>query len=156
MTVKVISASVTPVPSWHTRKDTTKILAVREVALNLLLEKDGKRMKAKVIFSEGFRCDGLSVPRGLRWFLPNWDDKNQLFNMAGAGHDWFYATGGNYGMFSRSECDDIFRGILREAGYNRFHASTADFMVGLFAGGKKHWDRDEYGASVFARLEIAA
>ena len=154
MAVKVISAKVTPNPSWHTRRDDTKILATRECILKLVMEKNGKRMKVEVIFFEGFHCDGLSVPWGLRWFIPKWDDKNQLTNMAGAGHDWLYATGGNYGMFNRSECDDIFRGILREAGYNRFHASTADLMIGLFAGGKNHWEKDEYGASVFAKLVI--
>ena len=154
MAVKVISAKVSPVPSWHTRKGDKKILASEQFLLTMHLKKDGADLFVVVTFQQSFTCNGLSVPKGLRWFLPNWKDNDQLFNTAGAVHDWLYATKGNYGMFKRSECDDIFRGILRESGINRLHASTADFMLGLFGGGSKHWSSDEYGASVFARLEI--
>lgn len=103
---------------------------------------------------QGFRCDGLSVPKIFRWFIPSWDDKNCLYNVAGALHDWLYATQGNCGMFTREECDDIFRGLLRESGIGRFKAGCADKAVEWFAGGKSHWKNDSYGVAGLARLEV--
>lgn len=145
---------------WHTDKDKAHALVWSSI-LYLEIMKGGKKQRINACFSGRddvpgsgcFRCDGLSVPKPLRWFLPNWDDKNQLYNLAGALHDWLYATKGANGKFSRSECDDIFRGILRESGQSRLKASTADYMVGLFAGNSLHWGRDEYGIGGFVRLE---
>lgn len=102
----------------------------------------------------GFRCDGLSVPKIFRWFLPSWDEKNTLYNVAGALHDWLYATKGNYGMYTREECDDFFRGMLRESGIGRFKAGCADKGVEWFAGGKSHWGNDSYGIQGLARMEV--
>lgn len=102
----------------------------------------------------GFRCDGLSVPRLFRWFLPSWDEKNTLYNVAGALHDWLYTTKGNFGMFTREECDDFFRGLLRESGIGRLKAGCADKAVGLFAGNKSHWGNDSYCVASLARMEV--
>ena len=33
-------------------------------------------------FDAGFKCDGLSVPVVFQWFLPKWDSKNMLYNLA--------------------------------------------------------------------------
>lgn len=102
----------------------------------------------------GFRCDGLSVPKIFRWFLPSWDAKNTLYNVAGALHDWLYTTKGNFGRFTREECDDFFRGLLRCSGISRFKAGCADKAVGLFAGGKDHWNNDSYGVAPLVRMEV--
>lgn len=102
----------------------------------------------------GFRCDGLSVPKIFRWFLPSWDERNCIYNVAGAFHDWLYATKGNFGMFIREECDDIFRGLLRCSGISRFKAGCADKAVGIFAGGKSHWGNDSYCVAPLARMEV--
>lgn len=103
---------------------------------------------------QGFRCDGLSVPKIFRWFLPSWDEKNCIYNVAGALHDWLYTTKGNFGMFTREECDDIFRGLLRESGIGRFKAGCADKAVEWFAGGNSHWNNDNYGVAGLARMEV--
>ena len=144
MAVKVITAKISPTPSWHTRKGDKKILASEQYMLTMHLKKDGKDMFVAVTFRQSFTINGLSVPPKLRWFLPNWKDDDQLYNTAGAVHDWLYATKGNYGMFKRSECDDIFRGLLRESGIGRFKAGCADKAVEWFAGGKNHWGADGY------------
>lgn len=102
----------------------------------------------------GFRCDGLSVPKIFRWFLPSWDKKNTLYNVAGALHDWLYTTKGNFGMFTREECDDFFRGLLRESGIGRFKAGCADKAVEWFAGNKSHWGNDNYCVAPLARMEV--
>lgn len=162
MAVTAVSAYTDRKFEWHTDKDGTHALIWTNV-LHLVLRKKGKESNVAVTFygrddgpgHKGFRCDGLTVPKIFRWFLKDWDPDNELYNIAGALHDWLYATKGCNGMFTRSECDDIFRGLLREAGMNRFHASTADFMVGLFAGSKRHWGNDEYGIVPLARLEVA-
>lgn len=153
MAVKILSASLVPTPIWDTGK--TYTLTNNEVMLLLLLQWKGEEVHTVATFKKGFRCDGLSVPKMFQWFLPKWDKKNQLYNMAGALHDWLYATEGAYRLFTRTECDDIFRGILREAGLNRFHASAADWAVGVFAGGKSHWGDDSYCIGELACFEGA-
>lgn len=137
---------------WHTDKDGSHAL-VWSSDLRLLISEDGGEPRWFTFHfrgrddkpgAQGFRCDGLSVPRAFRWFLPSWDESNELYNLAGAFHDWLYATQGAFGRWNRSECDDAFRGILRESGMSRFKASTADFAVGLFAGNSRHWGNDSY------------
>lgn len=102
----------------------------------------------------GFRCDGLTVPPFFRWFLPSWSVSNMLYNASGALHDWLYATKGNFGEFDREECDDFFRGVLRESGIGRFRAGCADKAIEWFAGGKGHWGNDDYDVSRRAMMEI--
>lgn len=94
-----------------------------------------------VKFDPGYICDGLSVPWVFRWFLKNWDDSNDLYNLAGVVHDALYCREG-FKIFSREECDDIFRGLLRISGQDRFHASTADFILWIF--GRRHWGDDSH------------
>lgn len=91
-------------------------------------------------FKKGFKCDGLSVPVVFRWFLTSWDKQNMLYNLAGVVHDGLYGNCG-FGEFTRDESDAIFRGMLRESGMNRFHASTADWALGI--GAKSHWGNDD-------------
>lgn len=162
MAVTVEMATALRPFEWHTDKDGTHAL-MWSATLLLRLSKDGDERDFMVNFKGRddvpggpcFRCDGLSVPKPLRWFLPSWNADNELYNLAGATHDWLYATGGANRMFSRSECDDIFRGMLREAGLGRFRASTADFMVGLFAGNSRHWKNDSYAIADKCRMELA-
>lgn len=143
MSVTIRNAMITPAPAWGTRKDGSHVLN-NQFMLIVRAYRDGVIVEYTFAFREGFRCDGLSVPWAFRWFLPNWKDDDQLYNTAGAVHDWLYATKGNYGMFKRSECDDIFRGILRESGIGRFKAGCADKAVEWFAGGSNHWGSDDY------------
>lgn len=98
-----------------------------------------RKVRLHFEFARGFSCDGLSVPKIFRWFLKKWDFENELYNVAGMVHDALYGNKG-FCVFDRDECDAIFRGILRESGCNRLHASTADFAVGLCA--KSHWGDD--------------
>lgn len=146
---------------WHTDKDGSHALMFSN-SLFLKIQKDGETFDCKVTFcgrddapgSRCFKCDGLSVPSPFQWFLDDWDDDNPLYNLAGALHDWLYATRGAYMMFSRSECDDIFRGILREAGVGRFRAGMADYFVGVFGGGSCHWNNDDFDIGEMVSLKI--
>lgn len=144
---------------WRTEKDGSHILK-RTATLCFDIHHNGLDCTVTVRFcgestdGQGFRCDGLSVPKIFRWFLPSWDEKNCLYNVSGALHDWLYATKGNFGMFTREECDDFFRGLLRESGKGRFKAGCADKAVEIFAGTKRHWGNDGYGVAALARMEV--
>ena len=142
MALTIRNAMLSPAPAWGTRKDGSHVLN-NNFLLIVRADVTAGLVELTFTFREGFRCDGLSVPWAFRWFLPSWDSKNALYNVAGAVHDWLYATKG-YSMFNREECDDVFRGILRESGIGRFKAGCADKAVELFAGGKNHWGNDDY------------
>lgn len=86
----------------------------------------GREHVVKFKFKSGYKCDGLSVPKAFRWFLKNWDDLNDLYNLAGMVHDALYGNKG-WMVFNRDESDAIFRGLLRESGKDRKHASMADW-----------------------------
>lgn len=143
---------------WRTEKDGSHVLK-RTATLYVDFDHNGDTFSGKVRFcgestdGRGFRCDGLSVPKMFRWFLPSWDEKNWLYNVAGALHDWLYCTRGAYGRFSREECDDFFRGLLRESGIGRFKAGCADKALEWFAGGKDHWGNDDFAVAPLARME---
>ena len=97
----------------------------------------------QIILDKGYRCDGLSVPKVFRWYLPSWDKDNQLYNLSGSVHDALYTVKGA-NIFTREESDDIFRGLLRDSGISRAKAGLADMAVGLFAGGDRHWGNDTW------------
>lgn len=142
MALTIRNAMFAPVPAWGTRNDGSHVLNTQFLFI-VRADRDGVLLELIFDFREGFRLDGLSVPRIFRWFLPSWDSKNALYNVAGAVHDWLYATKG-YSILRREECDDIFRGLLRESGIGRFKAGAADKAVEWFAGGSNHWGADGY------------
>ena len=92
---------------------------------------------------KGFRTDGLSVPKVFQWFLPQWDNKNPTYNLAGIIHDALYTRKGFY-LLSREECDSVLRGLMRDSGISRFKAGCADKAVEWFAGGETHWGNDDF------------
>lgn len=161
MAVTAKKAWVSAPFSWKTNKDGSHVLEWSS-ELFVLIERKGKELTYKFSFQgrdaapgqAGFICDGLSVPWAFRWFLKSWDEDNQLYNLAGALHDWLYATLGAYNIFTRSECDDIFRGILRESGVGRFKAGAADLAVGIFAGNRRHWGSDSYKVGELVHLSV--
>ena len=139
MSVSVISQSYDTF-EWDINKKKKIYTLKKDATIVLYLDYKGENRYFKFSFKKGFKCDGLSVPSCFNWFLKGWDDNNMLYNLAGVVHDGLYGNKG-FKLFSRDESDAIFRGLLRASGMNRFHASTADFMLGLFA--RKHWGDDD-------------
>lgn len=86
-----------------------------------------------------FYTDGVSGNFLTHKVLPAWKTNDDRYNVCGLVHDILYEYKG-FGIFSRDDCDAIFRGMLREYGYGRAVASTADFVLGLCA--KRHWGPD--------------
>lgn len=126
--------------NWEENKKEHIYTLKKDAQITLLINKNKVDAKYVFKFKKGFKCDGLSVPKVFQWFLKRWDDDNMLYNLAGVVHDALYGNKG-FKTFTRDDSDAIFRGILREAGCNRFHASTADFALGIAA--KSHWGDDD-------------
>lgn len=103
----------------------------------------------------GYLSNCGSVPKAFQWFLKSYDKDNSLYNAAFFLHDDGYQKTG-WGKFTRDDVDAICRGILRESGKNRLHASMMDFAVGV--GAKSHWGTNEYNnlACMSEFVEIAA
>ncbi|MBO7691355.1 MAG: DUF1353 domain-containing protein [Methanobrevibacter sp.] len=135
MAVKVVSESWDYF-DWKIDKKKQVYTLKKDSYIILNLDVNGKKKYYQFTFKKGFKCDGLSVPKIFQWFLPNWNDKNMLYNLAGVVHDGLYGNKG-FGIFSREDSDAIFRGLLRDSGINRFRASSADWILGIFAC--KHW-----------------
>ena len=74
--------------------------------------------------------------------VKSYDPKNPLQNAFFFFHDDLYQKKG-YDIFSRDDSDALCRGGLREAGCNRFQASTIDFCLAIGACG--HWGDNSYG-----------
>jgi hypothetical protein len=57
-----------------------------------------------------------------------------------------------FSIFTRDDCDAIFRALLRESGINRVRASTADAVLRVVA--KSHWGDDSYHCSKLVQIYI--
>lgn len=97
----------------------------------------------------GLVWDGASVPKPFRWYLPNIDERNLVYTAAGLLHDCCY--GGE--LLSKELSDDLFRGVLRDAGIPRRKASFAHLCVSV--GAKSHYgkDNDRFGIRFFSSIE---
>ena len=138
----------TYVPGAFTyRKVSDNYFITSDVCSILTAHKGGKSYIINPTLKVGFRSDGASVPYLLTWFLPRWDKKNPAYNMAAMIHDALYANRG-YGYFTREECDDLYRGMLRNCGISRLKAGLVDKSIELFAGSKRHWGNIEYNAGL--------
>ena len=90
---------------------------------------------------------GASIPKIFRWYLPQIDYTNQLYNYASVIHDALYASK----KVSKAIADDIFRSILRDSGIGRIKAGIAHQCLKL---AKKHYGTDEYGLKDYLLMEV--
>ena len=113
---------------------------ILENDIEVVLKEGNYGYTVRIFIKAGAVWDGLSVPYLFRWFLPNYSIDNPLVNIAGLVHDAMYASE----LVAKDTADDMFRGILRDAGISRFRASTAEYLVEKFA--KKHYgiEHDKY------------
>ena len=106
---------------------------ILENDIEVVLKEGNYGYIVRIYIKSGAIWDGLSVPYIFRWFMPNYFIDNPLANVAGLVHDAMYASA----LVSKDTADDMFRGILRDAGISRFKASTAEYLVEKFAN--KHY-----------------
>lgn len=103
-------------------------------------------------FYRGLVWDGASVPKIFRWYLPNIDDRNLVYTLAGLVHDSCYGSE----CVPREIADDLFRGTMRDAGIPRRKASFAEWLVGVFAGGHYGKNHDRHGVRFRVKMERVA
>ena len=132
-------------PFYHTKDE----LYVLDKDMHATV-KDEMGLTYTFTLKKGFTCNGGSVPIIFRWFMPSWDDNVPLLCVAYMLHDWLYASR----EMCKAYADDLLRSLLRDAGYNRFHASTVCWAVNNFA--RSHFGHDEYGVADLGKLEVAA
>lgn len=104
--------------------------------------------KFRIKVDKGGLTDGLSVPRIFRWYLPDWDDSNPLYNISGICHDGIYG----------SECmckelgDQLFYEALLIAHIPRYKAKVALWAVEHLAGLHYGSEHDDFGISEYVSL----
>lgn len=104
--------------------------------------------KLRIQVDKGGLTDGLSVPKIFRWYLPDWDDSNVLYNVAGICHDGIYGSE----VMCKQMADELFYKALLKAGIKPSKAYMARWAVEHLAGlhyGSKH---DDFGISEYVRL----
>lgn len=105
--------------------------------------------KFRITVDAGAMTDGLSVPKIFRWYLPDWNDNNPLYNIAGICHDGAYGSE----LLSKDIADELFYQGLIKAGISKSKATVAKWAVEHLAGlhyGKNH---DDFGISEYVDVE---
>lgn len=105
--------------------------------------------KFRITVDAGAMTDGLSVPKIFRWYLPDWNDNNPLYNIAGICHDGAYGSE----LLSKDIADALFYQGLIKAGISKSKATVAKWAVEHLAGlhyGKKN---DDFGIAEYVNVE---
>lgn len=105
--------------------------------------------KFRITVDAGAMTDGLSVPKIFRWYLPDWNDNNPLYNIAGICHDGAYGSE----LLSKDIADELFYQGLLKAGISKSKATVAKWAVEHLAG--LHYGRknDDFGISEYVNVE---
>lgn len=105
--------------------------------------------KFRITVDAGAMTDGLSVPKIFRWYLPDWNNNNPLYNIAGICHDGAYGSE----LLSKDIADELFYQGLLKAGISKSKATVAKWAVEHLAG--LHYGRknDDFGISEYVKVE---
>lgn len=105
--------------------------------------------KFRITVKKGAMTDGLSVPKIFRWYLPDWNDSNPLYNIAGICHDGAYGSE----LLAKSIADELFYQGLVKAGISKTKAKVAKWAVENLAG--LHYGRknDDYDIAPYVVIE---
>lgn len=109
-------------------------------------ELHGTKFRIKV--DKGALTDGLSVPKIFRWYLPDWDDSNPLYNISGICHDGCYGSE----LLCKEMADQLFYQGLILAHKPRRKASVALWGVEHLAGLHYGSEHDDFGISEYVSL----
>ena len=99
-------------------------------------------------FRRGLVWDGASVPKIFRWYLPNIDEWNLPYTLAGLVYDFCYGSE----CLSKDLADDLFRGTMRDAGIPRRMASFAEWLVEHFAKSHYGTKNDRHGIRFYGNM----
>lgn len=104
--------------------------------------------KFRVRVDKGAMTDGLSVPKIFRWYLPDWDDDNPLYNISGICHDGIYGSE----IMCKEMGDELFYKGLILAHIKPSKASVARWAVEHLAGLHYGSEHDDFGISEYVSL----
>ena len=104
----------------------------------------------RIIIDKGAMTDGLSVPKIFRWYLPDWDNDNVLYNIAGIVHDGLYGSE----KVSKELADEIFYQGLLKAGISKSKATIAKWAVEHLAGLHYGREHDDFDIAPYVSIEI--
>lgn len=165
MSVKVHTASMYGA-DLYTESDikgvyvhTTRTMLAGELTWN------GQRYEYEFVREIGYMGNFGSTPRLVRGMFPSKVDGDDVYNAAYDAHDWLYSVKGELtfpmSSWTRSECNDFMRGVLRESEYVKRKGRAARLFAGIvnasveaFAGGKSHWGNDSYGSMNKATMKL--
>lgn len=105
--------------------------------------------KFRITVDTGAMTDGLSVPKIFRWYLPDWNDNNPLYNIAGICHDGAYGSE----LLSKDIADELFYQGLIKAGISKSKATVAKWAVEHLAGLHYGRNNDDFGISEYVSVE---
>lgn len=127
--------------NWSRKCDYEKVNFLYVLKNNVWMDFEYSGIVYRIQVDRGAMTDGLSVPKIFRWYLPVWDDKNILYNIAGICHDGAYGSE----LLAKPLADELFYRGLIKAGISKTKAKTARWSVENLAGlhyGRKHDDYD--------------
>ena len=105
--------------------------------------------KFRITVDAGAMTDGLSVPKIFRWYLPDWNDNNPLYNIAGICHDGAYGSE----LLSKDIADELFYQGLIKAGISKSKATVAKWAVEHLAGLHYGKNNDDFGIAEYVNVE---
>lgn len=117
---------------------------------NVFMDINRDDVNFRIQVDKGAMTDGLSVPKIFRWYLPDWDDNNPLYNIAGIIHDGCYGSE----LVAKPLADEIFYYGLLKAGISSNKAKVARWAVENLAGLHYGHEHDDFGISEYVHLEI--
>lgn len=127
--------------NWSRTCDYKKVNFLYVLKNNVWIDFEYAGNGYRIQIDKGAMTDGLSIPKIFRWYLPVWDDKNILYNIAGICHDGAYGSE----LLAKPLADELFYKGLVMAGIPEYKAKTARWAVENLAGlhyGRKYDDYD--------------
>lgn len=134
---------------WSNEVNYKKVNGLYVIQNNVWIDFLYNDNKFRITVDAGAMTDGLSVPKIFRWYLPDWNDSNSLYNIAGICHDGAYGSE----LLSKDIADELFYQGLIKAGISKSKATVAKWAVEHLADlhyGKKH---DDFGISEYVDVE---
>ena len=134
---------------WSNNVNYEKVNGLYVIQNNVWIDFLYNSNKFRITVDAGAMTDGLSVPKIFRWYLPDWNDENPLYNIAGICHDGAYGSE----LLSKEIADELFYQGLLKAGISKSKATIAKWAVEHLAGlhyGRKH---DDFGISEYVHVE---
>ncbi len=134
---------------WSNEVNYKKVNGLYVIQNNVWIDFLYNDNKFRISVDAGAMTDGLSVPKIFRWYLPDWNDSNTLYNIAGICHDGAYGSE----LLSKDIADELFYQALIKAGISKSKATVAKWAVEHLAGlhyGKKN---DDFGISEYVSVE---